>query len=257
MYPVLSQNRLKFFQKLNQKKYRDPESLFIISGLRAIKGIYDNNPDVIETLIVADDKTDLIKDLNNLKHRIDIFTVSAKSFPALVDEKSPQGICAVARRPNTRFADSTLMNGPLIFLDRINDPGNLGTIIRSAVWFGFRGILLSPYSADPYQPKAVRSSAGTLTAIPLAEDVKIGDLESLKKKGYKIFSTSSHTGNNPADIQFPDNSLIIFGSEAHGLQPALTQIADQSLTIPGTGSAESLNLAIAAAIIMYQVRLNS
>ena len=142
----------------------------------------------------------------------------------------------------------------ILFLDRISDPGNLGTIIRSAEWFGFKTILLSSNSADPFQPKVVRSSAGTLLNITIFENVEASQLENLKNElGFKIYATDISDGQDIAQFKFAQKSIIMMGSEAHGLNPELAKICDEKIYIKRSGSGESLNLANAATIIMYQV----
>lgn len=252
MYPYLTQNRLKFYQKLNQKKYRDREALYIISGLRAVKESLSATALAVDTIILAENKLSLIDDLNLKSKPFAIQLVSEKDFTALNDEKTPQGICAVAKKHEMHFSAEKFNDNLLFYFDRINDPGNLGTVIRSAAWFGIKAILLSPESADPYQPKSVRASAGVLASMNIYENVPDSGLQQLKNQGYQLYATDSSEGKDLNRIQPNHRSIVLVGSEAHGLDKNIQALADHKISIPRVGSGESLNLAIAASIIMFQ-----
>ncbi|MCB0283287.1 MAG: RNA methyltransferase [Calditrichaeota bacterium] len=257
MFPLLSQNRLKFFQKLNQKKYRDREGLYIISGLRALQGAVSADNPEIETIIVAESRQSLLGQLNLRNSSIPVQLISEKDFAVLSDEKTPQGICAILRKPETVFKQQNIKEKLLFYFDRINDPGNLGTVIRSAAWFGIKSILLSPESADPFQPKAVRSSAGSITSMNIYENVQKSDLMHLKKTGYRVYATNSDEGTNLDNLKSTDSAIIMMGSEAHGLDQNIFELADHRISIARLGNGESLNLAIAASIIMFQATKTS
>ena len=254
----LSKNRLKFLQKLNQKKYRDSEDLFIISGLRAVKTTLENPNAGIVECIVSDDKIKIAGDLfANSNQTIPQSSLSQKDFSKLLDEKTPQGICLVVKKPETQFSLPKVNSNCLLFLDRVNDPGNLGTIFRSAAWFGFNTILLSNDSADPYQPKVVRASAGTLLNVTIFENVETSQLKKLKKElGYKVLATAIDGGQDITKFTFTGKSIIMMGSEAHGLNPLYEPLYDEKISITRKGNGESLNLANAASIIMYQAVIN-
>jgi len=256
MIQPLSKNRLKFLHKLNQKKYRDSEQLFIISGLRAVKTVLENPAarfvEVLFTPGMLKRSGDIFK---GSVHIIPQYELPEKEFSRLVDEKTAQGICLVAQKPDTSFTLQKVTDPFVLFLDRIGDPGNLGTIIRSAEWFGFRTLLLSKNSADPFQPKTVRASAGTLLNLSLLENVDESQLKSLKRQGsYTTYATVISGGRDISNLKFAEKSIIFLGSEAHGLDPQLETLCDNKISITGVGNGESLNLANAASIVMYQAR---
>jgi RNA methyltransferase, TrmH family len=256
MLRPLSKNRLKFYQKLNQKKYRDQEKLYLISGLRAVQSALENDKNNCVELIFEESKEGLLLNLEtgSVKQQS---TVSSKDFRSLCDEKSPQGICLVAKKPTTDFELNKIKNGPILLLDRISDPGNLGTIIRSAAWFGIEAVLLSPGSADPFQPKVVRASVGAINVVQIFEEVGIGELEQIKsQKDFSFFATDVSGGTELSSTKFNKTTLIMFGSEAHGLANEYKNLADSKLLIKKIGNGESLNVANAAAIIMYQATIN-
>jgi TrmH family RNA methyltransferase len=248
---TLSKNRLKFYQKLKQKKYRDQEDLYLISGLRAVQLALENDADKCVEIIIDESKTDHLLELDT-GHFKEISSVSTKDFKALSDEKSPQGICLISKKPSTIFNSEALHKGRIIFLDRINDPGNLGTIIRSTAWFGIKDILLSSNSTDPFQPKVVRSSAGAINSIHIYENIDVDRIIEIKTKGYKLYATALKDGQDLSLIHFEDKALFMFGSEANGLAKEYENLCDEKIVIKKTGSGESLNLANAVSIVMYQ-----
>ena len=255
MIKPLSKNKLKFYQKLNQKKYRDQEELYLISGLRGVQSAFENDPDNCLEIVVEETKTGFLSDLGNIRQK-QISTVSLKDFKTLNNEKNPQGICLVAKKPATVFNIKAIGDGRIIFLDRINDPGNLGTILRSAAWFGIKKILLSPNSTDPFQPKVVRSSAGTINAVQIFENVDPQEIAMVKSEmGYKIFATDVIDGQDLSSIAFDKKTLFMFGSEAHGLAKEYEDLCDEKICIQKAGSGESLNLSNAVSIVLYQAAL--
>ena len=231
----------------------------MISGLRAVKTALENEQARFLECIVTEDKINLLDQVfKNSHHIIPQFSTSEKDFSRLVDEKTPQGICLVAQKPATSFTLDKFLGNKILYLDRINDPGNLGTIIRSAEWFGFNTILLSPESADPYQPKVVRSSAGIILNISIVENVTINQIQQLKNEmNFKVYGTEIIEGRNITNFQFAKKLIIMMGSEAHGLDSELLKICDDKISIDRIGKGESLNLANAAAIIMYQTTMNN
>lgn len=255
MITGLSKNRLKQLIKLKQKRYRYQDRQFLISGLRSVAEVIKRPKSCVELIIDAS-KADILFEFEPKKIAgIAQYTLPEKEFNLLVDEKNPQGICLVVQKPE-RYDLKNLNGRNILYLDRINDPGNLGTIIRSAAWFGMDALLLSPQSADPFQLKVTRSTAGNILNIPIYEEVEIPHLKNLKKEGYSLIATDAGKGEDLSKMEFPNKRLLLFGSEAHGLRKELQDNCDKVCYIKGFGKGESLNLANAASIIMYQIMSN-
>ncbi|HAO52588.1 TPA: RNA methyltransferase, partial [Candidatus Magasanikbacteria bacterium] len=163
------------------------------------------------------------------------------------------GVLAVIDQ--TEILADQLTDGPIICLDAIKDPGNLGTIIRTADWFGFKNILLSEDTVDVYNPKTVRSTMGSIFHVQIAKTGNLlNTLEKLKKDyEYKIYSLDLE-GDSHKKMKQEAKAIYIFGSESQGLRSDLEKIVDKSYSIAGNGQAESLNVAISAAIIMAQLK---
>lgn len=256
MLNSLSKNRVKTLQKLNQKKYRDLEKLYLISGLRGVKSALENNPASGLEIIITNDKSSLLTNLFFDKSKIPVYTVSEKEFQSLSQEQTPQGICLVAQKPETNFDLDLVSSDRFLFIQGINDPGNLGTIIRSAAWFGFNTLLLSRNSADPFQPKVVRSTAGAINSLYIFENIDAYEIIQIKNKtNCSVYSTHATDGVSLEKVNFENKMILMFGSEAQGLSAEFEELNDQKISISRLGKGESLNLANAVSIMLYQATL--
>ncbi|RMH66086.1 MAG: RNA methyltransferase [Calditrichaeota bacterium] len=238
----LSTGQEKFYRKLLHKKYREAEGLFLAGGKR-----------VNREFIAAgwQPRALLIRETANehwhLPHAT-LYTVTERQLKTLSGVPTPQDVIGVYAIPTQETLPDS---GFLLYLDRVADPGNLGTLIRTAAWFGLRGILLSPGSADPWQPKVVRASAGMMAHIPLFTGQTPATLTRMQNNGWYIWATHIQNGATLEQCAAGDKQILLMGSEAHGLSDELTALADRTLHIRRTGRGESLNLAAAAAIIMH------
>lgn len=175
-----------------------------------------------------------------------VFELAPHVMERIASTESPQPVLAVLRMrelPVASLAGSSLV----VVCDRVSDPGNLGTILRSCEAAGVDGIVLVTGSVDPYNPKVVRASAGALFHVPVVSDVALPDLRHL---GMPLVGTSSHQGAayTATDLTLP--FALVMGSEAHGVDPQIP--IDTWLTIPHAGRAESLNVAMAATVVVFE-----
>ncbi|NOX64756.1 MAG: RNA methyltransferase [Chlorobi bacterium] len=247
---MLTQNELKYYSSLKQKKYRQKESKFIVEGKRlveeALKSKYK-----CEIVIMSQSFADKNKQPGFSKpQRTEI--INDKNYQKLTDTKSPQGISAVMLMFPAVLeisSDEKL----IIALENISDPGNVGTIIRTCDWFGVRSIIISPGSVDLYNPKVIRSTMGSLFHINIFEpDDFYDDLLRLKKKGMKILC-SDMDGKNIFTYKGKGNKVLVMSNEAHGPTETALKLSDDIVTIPKQGNAESLNVASAAAVMIAQL----
>ncbi|MBD3224672.1 MAG: hypothetical protein GF313_08075 [Caldithrix sp.] len=258
----LSKNKIKQLNKLKQKKYRDQYEMYMVSGFRHARAAVNAQNVIIEYILVTADGFKQMDQLGTVFRKIydiPLYQINDNEMKSLSDEQSSQGIVMVLRKPTTGGQRPKPSPGnTAIYLYRINDPGNLGTIIRTALWFGFQNLLLSPGSADPYQPKAVRSAAGYSTYATIYDDVNMDDLMHLRTQGFHLISASVEGGQPPSQISLsPDVPFILLlGSEAHGLPDECREKSDHVLTIPKYGFGESLNLGVAAGIILSHLAGN-
>ena len=251
---MASKEYLKIVESLNKKRARNKHSLFLVEGIRGC-----------EELITSGFKTDhifytpsglsnhRIKNLlNNLDSQvIDIEEISPDEMNSIADAATSQNIIAVAQIPSNLPEIDLSKKTRVLCFESISDPGNLGTIIRTASWFGFDAIVLSSGSVDVYNPKVVRSSSGGIFKIPVINDVTLIDfLNEARKAEFEILATLPHGGKSIHDIKFSKKTVLMFGSEADGLSAPLISAADTLLSIPAKRDAESLNLAISCGIIL-------
>lgn len=248
---MLSANELKHLSALKVKKYREETRLFIAEGVKQVdEGIRSNYH--CDLIVFRSDARDDIRETLHIaaKKSIRCEEVKAKELERLADTVHTQGVIGYFRMPQTRAVDT---NSPvLIYLDRINDPGNLGTIIRTADWFGFRDILLSPGCVEVFNPKVVRASMGSVFRGAFHQEVEVDELAGLKKAGYSIVTTELE-GGDLGKYKPTGKTIVILSSESHGVLPELASLADGRVKIPGVKGAESLNVAVAAGIILHKL----
>ena len=247
-----SQNeKYKHFKALKQKKERALSRQYTVEGIKSVSDAIDAGEEIY-ALLVSDDF--FSKTSFDYPDNIDIFIISKKLFPALSDTETPSGIIAVINFKNNSHFDTDIKKS-YIYCDNLRDPGNLGTIIRTADAAGFGGVLLSPDCVDIHNPKTVRSSMGSFFHLPIIENVQYSELLELKDKGFNIVAglldddTVEYT---KADMTKP--LIIVIGNEANGISSEVTKMADVKVKIPIDGKAESLNAGVAAAILIYECR---
>lgn len=245
----------KLLQKLNQKKYRQQHGLFLVEGKRGVLDALQSSADV-QAIVVSrsfqahtDPALETI--LQETQRQSLIQVVDDGSFAKLSDTATPQGILVVCRIPQYTISDFYTYKR-IALLEDIRDPGNLGTMIRTADWFGLDGIILLD-GADPYQPKVVRSSMGSLFHIPLVSLPNLTAVEELQKHGFSLVATRPESTSTMRVLDMQSPLIIAFGSEAHGTSSGLDRLADASFSLPKYGKAESLNVAVSFGIVWHEV----
>lgn len=231
------------------KKARQESGTFIIEGWRGIETLlaHESRQYKLETLVVSPEW----KNDPRLPGSIDTVLLPDFVFDKISDVKNAQGILGVVRHtpfPFEFFPDT----GNYLLLDAVRDPGNLGTLIRSAVGAGFDGVLLHGDCVEPFNPKVIRSTMGTF-AFSNIWPVSRGDIDRLMKTGYELCVTTGLDGDNLYETEFSKKTVLVIGSEAHGVSNELMELADKRITIPLAKECESLNAAIAGSICMFQI----
>lgn len=186
------------------------------------------------------------------------YLVSEEVLSKLASAKSPEGVVALCKKKERPLSKE----GPLLYLDRVQDPGNVGTLLRSALSFGFLDVLCSKGTASPYGPKALMASQGALFKLRVAlssEASSLLDIQKLKKQGYFLLSTDLKGANplsslDPKDVPLP--FVLVLGNEGHGVSKEINELADKRLKIEMDGI-DSLNVGVAGGILMYHLRKGS
>jgi len=232
------------------KKARQESGTFIIEGWRGINTLltHESRQYKLETLVVSSDW----QNDPRLPTEIDTVMLPDHVFAKISDVKNAQGILGVVRPspfPFEFFPDT----GHYLLLDSIRDPGNLGTLIRSAVGASYDGVLLYGDCVDPHNPKVIRSTMGTFAFCNIWTVVR-DDIDQMMKTGYALCVTTGLGGDSLYETAFPKKTILVIGSEAHGVSDELMQLATQKITIPLAKECESLNAAIAGSICMFQIK---
>lgn len=247
-----SQNpRIKELRKLKEKKYRTTATAFLIEGVRFVHEALRQKA-AIRTLIVSDEA--LLADIPTGSIP-EILLVLPEVIQDLSSTVSPQGIIACVELPPQDSGLDFFKTGSLWFyLDEIRDPGNLGTIIRSAHAFNIDGLILSKGCADPYQDKVLRSTMGSIFKVPLLLDQEPDLLNDLIESGTELFLTDLYDAGDLATIAIGPRTVIVIGNEARGVSDSIKLFPHRNIKIPMQGDAESLNAAVAASLIMYELK---
>jgi len=249
---MLSSKTKTILRKLSQKKHRKEMNAFTVEG---VKGVQEALVHADVLMLVVDGAKREEKDITTLvtqAEQRDILVEFAgrKDIAAIKQTETFPGITAVVAMPEPEY-DNIFDADTILVLDRINDPGNLGTIIRTADWFGVHTIILSEGSVDPYNEKVVRSTMGSIFRVHIIQTHNIVEMvETLKENRYSIAALDL-AGTNIQKSKKTKKQALIFGSESHGVSDALKSLVDETYTIPGKGGAESLNLAVSVAIALY------
>lgn len=240
----LKNPKIQAWRSLKDKKGREEQQSFLVEGVRMVREALSSSFPVRAVLLREDYTPE-----ESLPAGTPVYSLPAHVFQAVCDTKSPQGIAAVLA------LSSREASGPrLLALDGVQDPGNVGTIIRTADAAGFDGVLFSPDCADLFSPKALRSTMGSIFRLGFSFPVSLpAALEQLKKDGYSVLS-SQLDGDSFYDRKDVSPSFVlIIGNEGNGVSDAVKSVATHRLRLPMRGGAESLNAAVAAGIMMYDL----
>ena len=235
---------IKLVVSLKEKKNRDELSLFVAEGFKQVSEI---PKDWKIKFVLATDK---YKDFKSDK----LYITTEKIFKKISDTKTPQEILAVVEKK--RFDKETILTkkGIFVVVDTLQDPGNIGTIIRTAESFGCKGIFISKNSVDVYSSKVVRSAMGALFNIPIIQECDIVSLMKLfKQKKIKTYAFSLDTNNMLSTFKFEKNVAVIIGNESKGISKDILDIVDDKIKIDMWGKSQSLNASVACSIAIYEI----
>ncbi|MEO5599787.1 MAG: RNA methyltransferase [Cyclobacteriaceae bacterium] len=241
---MLSKATIKFIKSLQVKKYRKQEQRFVVEGAKSVLELLKSDFEIL-TLIGTHHFLSTIK----VPLKPDVVEVSERELEGLGEFQTNNSAIAIARlKPNVPIQPSG--DEFAIVLDNIRDPGNFGTIIRTADWYGIQKIIASPETADFYSPKVISATMGSFTRTQIFYTDLPVFLREIKLPVYGAYLQGTHIH----EVRFKQGGLILIGSESHGISPDLERFVTQKITIPKYGKAESLNAAIATAVICDNLR---
>ncbi len=238
----LSKNQIKLIGSLQQKKYRQKHKLFVAEGLKVVNELLTSSLEVEQLFVLKD--ANYFTDLENITE------ISKSELKKISSLKTPNIVLGLFKIPDEKPLQK---NGLIVALDNINDPGNLGTIIRLCDWFGVSQLVCSKNTVDCYNQKVIQSTMGSITRV----QINYVDLENyLSNTNLPIF-TADMDGKNVYKSTLPNEAILVMGNEANGISEKINNIAKNKLTIPRFGNlqqTESLNVATATAILLSEFR---
>ena len=245
--------QVKHIKKLKEKKYRILNKEYVIEGFKLIKEAIAEKVN-IKTIVICDGcdmESNFDQKLLYEIAKSNCITVSEKIFKDLSEVDTPQGIMAVVDRSNNS-TDIDYTQDMLVVLDNIQDPGNLGTILRTVDSIGLSQIIVSKGTVDAYSSKVVRSSMGAIFRVNVIESENLEDIiKEMKKHKFSVIATSLEAEESIYDIDFRKKAIII-GNEANGVEKEVLEKADLLVKIPMLGRTESLNASVATGVILYE-----
>ena len=237
IYSSIDNEKIKMIKKLQTKKFRDIDNLFIVEGDHLVKEAY--NAGLLKTLIIEEDY--------EFSLEVEKMYCTSKVMKYLSELDTPKKVMGVCLKRNNKVTGNRILA-----LDGVQDPGNLGTIIRSAVAFNVDTIILSEECVDLYNSKVIRASQGMLFHI----NIVIGNLKEILSSlnDYKIYGTKVDGGTSLDNILVPEKFVIVMGNEGNGMSNEISNICDNYIYIDMNSNCESLNVAVATSIILYELR---
>ncbi len=251
---ITSKNNIKVIEaiKLNKKSYRDEKGLFICDSGKMIWEFIKNNLFEVEEIFIHKDFTEKYEEIIEIlkKRNKEILFINDQIMKKLSDNKSISGICCVFRKKEN---NADFQNDFIIALDRVQDPTNVGAVLRSAAAFDIP-VIISEDSADIYSPKTVKASMGGVSfdKIVVSDNI-IYTLEEFKNRGFSIVSSAlSEKSINMTEYDMNKKSIMVIGNEGSGVREEILAISDEKIIIPMKGNIQSLNASVAAGIIMWE-----
>ena len=245
---------IKHIISLQQRKYRQKFGEYTVEGIRAVTDI--GKKDFLRSILIRESKRSELEPLVQTDLNVSsVYVVQDPIFDKIEHSVNGQGILGIAKKCVNDLHSLIVEDGLYVALDGVQDPGNLGTIIRTAVAAGAKGIFLLKGTVDPYNEKCVRSTMSALCNIPIFEDVTLSEFyDFIKDNTIKTYVTSLDNAKPYHTISYSKRTMIILGNEGNGVSREIIEMCDQAITIPMYGDIESLNVSIAAALCMYKVR---
>lgn len=242
---------IKQLRQLKDRKHRTASGEFLVEGLRFVEEAFYSGSRV-SYVLVNEKNAEKWKEASQrlkIQEETRVLMVSEAVFRTVSGTDTPQGVIAVVSSKTKTFEHR---NGFYVLADKVQDPGNLGTIIRTAHAGGALGVICTKGTVDVYNEKTLRSTMGSVFYIPVLEDNNLEFVKNLKMKGFKIITSSLDTDKNFFDIDLTENVVICVGNEGNGISEDIYSLSDIRVKIPMPGGAESLNAAVAASIMIYE-----
>jgi TrmH family RNA methyltransferase len=252
-FPDVSQNQLKKWSKLAEVKYRREYGLFLAEGAKVVEELLKSEWQVEAVLVLPEKILHLERLVEQIKGKFPVYRLKSQEWKKLSQDKEPEGIAAIVRNRQAPSWSLWLPSaGERVLIGyEISNPRNLGALMRSARWFGFKEIILSANSVDITHPKVIRASMGSVFHLTVLTDVDLQAALPELKRNFLLIGSDVRHGVSPHPPA--KKAALLVGSESHGLPEDLLVLADERWRIPGDGGADSLSLPQAATIMMYEM----
>lgn len=249
---VANKRILELKKLMSKASYRREKGLSVAEGLKLCKELQLQNIKPLEVYVTNKCYEHISPDF--LSSADEVILITDEIAERVSDQKTPEGVFVLFSRKINTLPEYP--KGRYIVLDRIQDIGNAGTIIRTADAFSIDGVIISPDSCDVFSPKGLRTSMGSVLRVNIYEENAVLAVSKLKDAGAAVFGTvlSENESDRLGNIQFPEFSAVVIGNEGNGISDEVLSLCSRQLTIPMSGNAESLNAAVAAGIIMFFMR---
>lgn len=244
-------NIIKEAKKLKEKRFRALSSQFLIEGFRFVEEALKSSFKVSQ-IFVNENNLNKWQSFNLdkiLQNSTKIYIVKEAVFKQLSETENPQGVIAVVDKIKVPI---TMKDGIYVLADRIQDPGNLGTIIRSAHASGAAGIIVTKGTVDVYNEKVLRSTMGSIFNVPVIEDENLNFTKALKLSNFKLIVSSLENSTDFYNVNLNQNLILAVGNEGSGISKEIYSLSDIKVKIPMPGNAESLNAAVAASVMLFE-----
>jgi TrmH family RNA methyltransferase len=254
---MLSKARVKYLRSLKLKKFRDQEKRFLVEGFRLTFEAVSSDFAVellvhTSEFVKSPDHAKLVED--SRKRKVEVAEVNRRDLDSFADTVTSQGVAALVQQHEYRLEDlsrSAQRPQVIVALDAVSEPGNAGTIIRTADWFGASAVLMGRGGVELYNPKVVRSTMGSLFHLPIVMEADLNELlKKLHDQGFTVIAAEVDSRKSYDEIPIPGRAVLIFGNEAHGLSSEISSQIDHRVMIRRLGNAESLNVGVACGILL-------
>lgn len=247
MIKSIDNKKIKLVRSLSLKKNRDKLGLYLAEG-ETLVDEYISGTDLVEFILISED----CRSEKFVSDGEMVFAVEKRIFKSISNTSHSQGVLAIVRKRESKI-DDILKSNLVVFVDTLQDPGNMGTIIRSADAFKALALIVNKGCVDIYNPKTVRSAMGSMTRVSFYNTGdSIKTLEFLKEKGYRIYSAVVDGDSFMGELDCSEKSVIVIGNESIGVSDSIKDLSDEKFSIRMTGKAESLNAGVAASICLYE-----
>ncbi|QDP40814.1 TrmH family RNA methyltransferase [Radiobacillus deserti] len=241
MITSIQNTKVKQWSKMKKKKERTETGMFLVEGFHLVQEAVQSEW-TVEEIIVQDGV-----EIPNWARVYQIHDVTDNVFQHIADTKTPQGIAAVVHQRQA----NQLNGNKLLLMDAVQDPGNLGTIIRTADAAGFDGIVLGEGTVDLFNDKVVRATQGSIFHVPIVQQDLPTKIKELQEAGYQVWASTLEESVTYTELQPPKRIALIVGNEGAGISSTIVELADEKVRIPIYGQAESLNVSVATGVLLY------